>query len=238
MSTAGPSGRGEPGSGPACEPSSDKPAPVKRYRRNELDEEDANKNIFAVDDDEPEYVPVKKRGRAALYPSAPSAEAQADAVQQPHDANGASAAPETAGPSRGKESLLIAAARARAEAPEKTEADKELEEEKELMEMIAKKQALKSVKELAQGVTYTRAMYSGWKPPLKARLASEEGTAPGWPPASPVVMDAMALLYMHVLRLRYAPWQKRSLDAQRCPMSKCAATVCSAQPVSCQPVAN
>ena len=42
------------------------------------------------------------------------------------------------------------------------------------MRNITQKQALKTYAELAQDVTYSKAMTTGWKPPLKYRRASEE----------------------------------------------------------------
>ena len=49
-----------------------------------------------------------------------------------------------------------------------------LKEEQELLRNIQQKQALMSVKELAQGVKYTKSLYTGWKPPLKARRQSDK----------------------------------------------------------------
>ena len=42
------------------------------------------------------------------------------------------------------------------------------------MQSIAQKQALKTYKELAQDIKYTKRMETGWKPPVKYRLAPEE----------------------------------------------------------------
>ena len=54
---------------------------------------------------------------------------------------------------RTKESLLAAAARTRKDQPEATEAEKQLAEEQDMLKHILAKQALKSVKELAQVTT-------------------------------------------------------------------------------------
>ena len=49
-----------------------------------------------------------------------------------------------------KESLLVAAVRARKDQPEETDAEKHLKEEQDILRQITTKQALKSVKELAK----------------------------------------------------------------------------------------
>jgi ATP-dependent RNA helicase DDX41 len=73
---------------------------------------------------------------------------------------------------RAKESLLVSTARARAAAPEQTVEEKVVAEEADIMRHLQQKQALKAVQELAAGVTYTKSMATGWKPPLAARRMS------------------------------------------------------------------
>ncbi|EIE26736.1 P-loop containing nucleoside triphosphate hydrolase protein [Coccomyxa subellipsoidea C-169] len=87
-----------------------------------------------------------------------------------HSANGAAPGPVV----QAKESLLAAAAKARKEKPAETEAEKMLREEQEIMRNITSRKALKSVMENAQGISYTRNLKTGWKPPLKVRQLSED----------------------------------------------------------------
>lgn len=74
---------------------------------------------------------------------------------------------------RAKESLLVSAARARAAAPEQTVEERVVAEEQDIMRHLMQKQALKAVQELAQGVSYTKSMQTGWKAPLAARRMSQ-----------------------------------------------------------------
>lgn len=66
----------------------------------------------------------------------------------------------------------MSTARARAAAPEQTVEEKVVAEEADIMRHLMQKQALKAVQELAQGVTYTKSMRTGWKAPLHARYMS------------------------------------------------------------------
>jgi ATP-dependent RNA helicase DDX41 len=75
---------------------------------------------------------------------------------------------------RAKESLLVMKAKALADGEGETEAARALREEQELMRAITQRQALKTYKELANDITYSSAVPTGWKPPLKYRLAPEE----------------------------------------------------------------
>ncbi|KAK9810473.1 hypothetical protein WJX72_011297 [[Myrmecia] bisecta] len=154
--------------------------PVKRYRR-ELAEEEPEVTRTEEADDYEEYIPIKKRrlleaeqrlsrlGKVA-GPLAPAE--QAAFLENACDAGGTS----DAGPpqARVKESLLISTAKARKGQPEESEAEKRLKEEAEILRAITQRTALKSVKELAKGVTYTQRMATGWKPPLAIRRMSEE----------------------------------------------------------------
>ncbi|MEW5318505.1 MAG: hypothetical protein WDW38_009721 [Sanguina aurantia] len=164
-------------------------APVKRYRRAELDEDKSSLFTAAEDEDDEsyqEYVPLKKRreledqklrqlarsmqqqgGDAPLEEEARESEEPGALDANPQDG---SSSPEA----RPKESLLFAAARARKEQPEVTEAQKALEEEADIMKHVLQKQALKAAKELAQDTHYAKAMVTGWKPPLKYRLMSDD----------------------------------------------------------------
>lgn len=55
-----------------------------------------------------------------------------------------------------------------------TEQERVLKEEAELMRSITQKAALKTYAELAKDIKYTQVMKTGWKPPLKYRLTSED----------------------------------------------------------------
>ena len=119
-----------------------------------------------------EYVPLKKRREQEAYarlarlgraPAPSAAPATSDAA--PPSPSCAAAPP--------KESLLVAAARARKDGPTETDSERVLREEREMMAAITAKQALKSAKELATGATLTtRALNTGWVPPGRLRAAS------------------------------------------------------------------
>ena len=59
------------------------------------------------------------------------------------------------------------------QAPPETEQEKALKEEADIMRHITQKTALKTYAELAKDISYTQAMNTGWKPPLKYRLMAE-----------------------------------------------------------------
>ena len=42
------------------------------------------------------------------------------------------------------------------------------------MRQVTQKQALKTYKELAKDISYSRSINTGWKPPLRYRLMSDE----------------------------------------------------------------
>ena len=52
------------------------------------------------------------------------------------------------------------------------------------MRQVTQKQALKTYKELAKDISYSRSINTGWKPPLRYRLMSDEehqvGAGCGW----------------------------------------------------------
>jgi ATP-dependent RNA helicase DDX41 len=74
---------------------------------------------------------------------------------------------------RGNKSLLVMKAKALQDGVHETEEERNLREEKELMRSITHRKALKTYQELAKGIEYSRTMPTGWKPPLRYRLASE-----------------------------------------------------------------
>mmetsp|Transcript_11956 Transcript_11956/g.25699 ORF Transcript_11956/g.25699 Transcript_11956/m.25699 type:complete len:636 (+) Transcript_11956:117-2024(+) len=147
--------------------------PIKRYRRQELDQEEEKAKLQLLEDDEyEEYVPLAKRRQLEaqkyreLIGRGGSVSSDEDV-----DRGRRSSSPVD---NRPKESLLVAASRARKDAPEATEEQKQLEEEADILKHMLQKQALKAVKELAQDVKYTKSMLTGWKPPLRYRQMSEE----------------------------------------------------------------
>ena len=70
--------------------------------------------------------------------------------------------------------------------PPETEQERLLKEEADIMRQVTQKQALKTYKELAKDISYSRSINTGWKPPLKYRLMSDEehqvgpGLGLGW----------------------------------------------------------
>lgn len=159
---------------------------VKRYRRAELDEEDQANLLHAngEQDDYEEYIPVKKRremeqrerlvrlGRGA--PPGTFVEEE-DVLKDLEGAEACEIDGDAAGKQqRGKQSLLVMKAKALQETPVETEQDRALREEEDLMRHITQRQALKTYKELAQDISYSRTTRTGWKPPLKYRLMSED----------------------------------------------------------------
>ena len=149
-----------------------------------------------------EYVPVKKRrelenarrlerlGRARVLMEGGGAagqEAEGDDEQQqlaplPEAATTttttAAAAPAPEQPqqhgSKKKDSLLVAAAKARATAPQESASERLLREEQEMLKAITAKAALKSARELAKGIEFSRAVPTGWTPPAICRCLTEE----------------------------------------------------------------
>ena len=68
--------------------------------------------------------------------------------------------------------------------PAETEQERQLKEEADIMRQVTQKQALKTYKELAKDISYSRSINTGWKPPLRYRLMSDEehqvGAGCGW----------------------------------------------------------
>ncbi|GIL44240.1 hypothetical protein Vafri_1756 [Volvox africanus] len=144
--------------------------PVKRYRREELDKEEEKNMFISEDGDEDnieEYVPLRKRREqeesrlVKLLRGGREGSAERSGSEPPPG-------------DRPKESLLVITARTRKDAGAPTEAQALLEEEADIMRHALQKQALKAVKELATGITYSRSMETGWKPPLRYRRLPQE----------------------------------------------------------------
>ena len=74
-----------------------------------------------------------------------------------------------------KPSLLVKAAQLKRESPPETSLTQQLvQQENELIEHLSDCKALRSVHELAKGITYTNALPTGWKPPLPIRRMSKK----------------------------------------------------------------
>ncbi|KAL4424987.1 hypothetical protein ABPG77_002872 [Micractinium sp. CCAP 211/92] len=154
------------------------PKPVKRYRRAELDEEEERQKQMLLEDGEDdyeEYIPLKKRRqmeeqeRLARLGLAPQPTSSADT-----GGTGRSTDDEQEVDRRQKESLLVLKAKQLQEAPPETEQERQLKEEADIMRQVTQKAALKTYKELAKDIKYTQAINTGWRPPLKYRLMSDD----------------------------------------------------------------
>eukprot|EP00798_Chlamydomonas_sp_ICE-L_P032159 gene32159-16692_t len=120
---------------------------VKRYRRAELEEEEKANTFEVVDDDEyEEYIPVAKRQamEQKKYLEMLGRPVEDEEDQPPDEYE--------PGDNRPRESLLMKSARGRKDTPEATEAQRQLEEEADILKHVLQKQAMKSVKELAQAL--------------------------------------------------------------------------------------
>ncbi|KAL6776987.1 hypothetical protein ACKKBF_B19755 [Auxenochlorella protothecoides x Auxenochlorella symbiontica] len=148
---------------------------------------DEEAEALPVEDEEyEEYIPVKKRRQLEVQSrlsrlGRPSLVALLNGEplrnKDGGSSDGAGAAPRDQQPAvqqRGKESLLILKAKALQEGLGETEQERVLKEEAELMRSITQKAALKTYAELAKDIKYTQVMKTGWKPPLKYRLTSED----------------------------------------------------------------
>lgn len=180
-------GDGAPADGPdppaaaALEAGPSKPS-VKRYRREDLEDEKPKPVVSDGEEDYEEYVPVKKRRQAEearrlarLGRAGPpgGAARSGDSGGDSGARSGGSGDEAEGGVHRQKESLLVMKAKAMQEAPPETEQEKALKEEADIMRHITQKTALKTYAELAKDISYTQAMNTGWKPPLKYRLMAE-----------------------------------------------------------------
>ncbi|KEH40292.1 putative RNA helicase transcription factor interactor and regulator CCHC(Zn) family [Medicago truncatula] len=73
-----------------------------------------------------------------------------------------------------KPSLLVKASQLKKEQPEISVAEQIVQQEKEMIENLSDKKNLMSVRELAKGITYTKPLPTGWKPPLHIRRMSKK----------------------------------------------------------------
>ncbi|XP_032824458.1 putative ATP-dependent RNA helicase DDX41 [Petromyzon marinus] len=149
-------------------------APVKRARTSEHKEASSDEE----DDDYVPYVPVKERKKQQmlrLLKQVQYGRGRGGAGEGEAGEGGASEEDEPAGP-RSNISLLDQhqQLKERAEARKESAKEKMLEEEKKILESVAEGKALMSVKEMAKGITYTRACKSGWRAPRRVVNMPEE----------------------------------------------------------------
>ncbi|CAJ2629656.1 DEAD-box ATP-dependent RNA helicase 35 [Trifolium pratense] len=74
-----------------------------------------------------------------------------------------------------KPSLLVKASQLKKDQPEISVTEQIVQQEKEMIENLPDNKTLKSVRELAKGITYTEPLPTGWKPPLHIRRMSKKG---------------------------------------------------------------
>eukprot|EP00897_Mesotaenium_endlicherianum_P001139 jgi/Mesen1/11025/ME000098S10417 len=120
------------------------------------------------DDGYEEYVPVKKRrlleqqrlllrkGRGLASGGMTEAEEEAARLAE------------------AKPSLLVSATLLKKDQPELDPVEQMVHQEQDMLDRLADKKNLMSVRELAKGITYTEPMKTGWKPPLNIRRMTEE----------------------------------------------------------------
>lgn len=114
------------------------------------------------DDGEHERAPLPAEATTTTTAAAAAAASAGPSEQPPQPSN------------KKKDSLLVAAAKARATAPQETAAEKLLREEQEMLKAITAKAALKSARELAKGIEFSRSVNTGWTPPAICRCLTEE----------------------------------------------------------------
>ncbi|GJY73560.1 DEAD-box ATP-dependent RNA helicase 35 [Tanacetum coccineum] len=116
------------------------------------------------DDDYKEYIPVAKR-RAIEAQMILRRKGQASAIEDET---------KKAKQVEMKPSLLVKASQLKREQPEVTPTEQAVQQEKEMMENLSGKKKLMSVREIANGITYSEPLPTGWKPPLSIRRMSQK----------------------------------------------------------------
>ncbi|PWA78145.1 hypothetical protein CTI12_AA218220 [Artemisia annua] len=116
------------------------------------------------DDDYEEYIPVAKR-RAIEAQKILQRKGQASAIEDET---------EKVKEVEMKPSLLVKASQLKRDQPEITPTEQIVQQEKEMMENLSDKKKLMSVRELANGITYSEPLPTGWKPPLPIRRMSQK----------------------------------------------------------------
>jgi ATP-dependent RNA helicase DDX41 len=117
------------------------------------------------DDDYEEYVPVAKR-RAM--------EAQKILQRKGKASSAIDDDSEKLRVVETKPSLLVKASQLKKDQPEISVTEQIVQQEKEMIENLPDNKTLKSVRELAKGITYTEPLPTGWKPPLYIRRMSKK----------------------------------------------------------------
>ncbi|CAI9113935.1 OLC1v1037496C2 [Oldenlandia corymbosa var. corymbosa] len=118
-----------------------------------------------VDDDYVEYIPVAKR-RAAEAQKILQRKGKSSSLEE-----------EEAEQSKlveAKPSLLEQATQLKKDQPEISPTEQIVLLEKEMIENLADRKKLQSVRELAKGITYNEPLFTGWKPPLDIRMMSKK----------------------------------------------------------------
>ena len=149
--------------------------PVKRYRREDP-EEDANKDDWKVDDDDEEYqayVPIKERRKQKLVKlgritDLKESETIAQIPSESPSGNSSTAEEETEKDILSKEtSLLLQHSKLKklAEAKQESEKDKRMKEEERLLQSVKEHTALMGASELAKGIQYLDPIKTSWRPP-------------------------------------------------------------------------
>lgn len=172
---------------------------VKRYRREELDEDN---DIFGEDEGcvsyrkchcvlslmvlslicptecicrYEEYVPIKERREREIREKLLRRGKVGQDGPEDHrvEVSAPSISKSKAQPVE-KQSLLIQRAKALKDETPETEQEKALREETDIMKHVMQKKALKTYQELAQGIEYSRSLTTGWKAPVRYRRRTEE----------------------------------------------------------------
>lgn len=117
------------------------------------------------DDDYEEYVPVAKR-RAMEAQKILQRKGKASAAIDDDS--------EKLRVVESKPSLLVKASQLKKDQPEVSITEQIIQQEKEMIESLPDNKTLKSVRELAKGITYTEPLPTGWKPPLYIRRMSKK----------------------------------------------------------------
>jgi ATP-dependent RNA helicase DDX41 len=117
------------------------------------------------DDDYEEYVPVAKR-RAMEAQKILQRKGKASAAIDDDS--------EKLRVVESKPSLLVKASQLKKDQPEISVTEQIVQQEKEMIENLPDNKTLKSVRELAKGITYTEPLPTGWKPPLYIRRMSKK----------------------------------------------------------------
>ncbi len=163
--------------------------PVKRYRRVDLEEEEAAarnewlQGSSGSDEDEAgDYVPLKERRKQKLIRLGRVVEVKDESREDGASSSGEGgefsakdsieelARKEEEILAKSKEtSLLLQHSKLKklAEAKQETEMDKQLKEEEKILQSVRENTALKGAAELAKGIQYTEALRTGWRPPRR-----------------------------------------------------------------------